>query len=483
MIRHSAIGFVLGQFLLALGAFMLVPLAWGLFEGDGSLRPLALATATTIGVGAALRIVLRRPSRDLNHREATLLVVVAWIAVSIFGSLPFYFSPHFPTFTDSFFEAASGFTTTGATVLPDVEVLPRPIQFWRCFTHWIGGMGIVLLAVAVLPLVGVGGMHLYRAEFSGARSEKLKPRITETAAALSKIYFAVSLAQFVALRLAGMDVFESLCHVFSTLGTGGFSTRTASIAAFHSPLIEWIVIVFMLLAGASFIRHYRLFVERKPAAFFNDFEIRAYFGVAAVATAVIVPFLIHGSGYAPMHAVRAAAFQVSSILTTTGFATENFELWLPLPQVLLLVLMFIGGCTGSTAGGMMVARIAMLWKVVDREFRRMVERRAVFAIRLGGRATPEETIEALLSMVYLAFAVNFVSVLVLAACGVDVLTSIAATAACMFNIGPGLGAVGPTEHYGHLPAIAKWMLSFCMIAGRLEFYTVLVILTPAFWRR
>ncbi len=483
MIRTRAVGFVLGQFLLVLGSFMLVPLAWGAFEGDESLRPLLFASTATLLSGAALALFLPRPSRDLSMREATLLVVVAWLGVSFFGCLPFYFTPHFGSFTDAFFESASGFTTTGATVLPDVEALPRPIQFWRCFTHWLGGMGIVLLAVAVLPLVGVGGTHLYRAEFSGARSEKLKPRITETAVALSRIYFAMSLALFVALRLAGMDVYESLCHVFSTLGTGGFSTRTASVAGFDSPLIEWILVIFMLAAGTSFVRHHRLFVERRPREFFGDYEVRTYFGIAVGATAILVPFLIRGSGYEPLHAVRAAAFQVASILTTTGFVTENFELWLPLPQVLLLVLMFVGGCTGSTAGGMKVARIAMLWKVVDREFRRMVERRAVFAIRLDGKAVPEETIEGLLSLVYLSFVVNFVSVIVLAASGVDVLTSIAATAACMFNVGPGLGAVGPVEHYGYLPAVAKWMLSVTMIAGRLEFYTVLLILTPAFWRR
>lgn len=483
MIRGRAIGWVLGRFLLALAASMLVPLLWGWLEGDGSLRPLVLSFGATTGAGLLALLVFRRPERDLAAREATLLVVATWLAVSFFGCLPFYFSPHYGTLTDAFFEAASGFTTTGATVLGDVEVLPRPIQFWRCFTHWLGGMGIVLLAVAVLPLVGMGGMHLYRAEFSGARSEKLKPRITETATALWKIYFAFTVAQYAALRLAGLDVFEALCHTFSTLGTGGFSTRTASIAGFESPLVEWIVIFFMLAAGASFIRHYRLFVERRPAAFFRDFEIRAYFGLAAAAAAVIVPFLIVGSGYDTERAIRAAAFQVASILTTTGFATENFELWLPLPQVLLLALMFVGGCTGSTAGGMKTARIVLLARVVDREFRRMVERRAVIAVRVGGRPVPEETIQSLLSLVYLAFVVNFASVLILAACGIDVLTSISATAACMFNIGPGLGAVGPAEHYGHLPALAKWVLSFCMIAGRLEFYTVLVILTPAFWRR
>lgn len=483
MIRISALGHALGMILLALAASMLVPIVWGAIEGGGGLRPLLVAAACTAATGGALAAFLRRPDREIQPREAALLVVVCWVVVSLFGALPFYMTPDFPTFTDAYFESVSGFTTTGATVLADVEALARPVQFWRCFTHWLGGMGIVLLAVAILPLVGHGGMHLYRAEFSGARSEKLRPRIAETAIALWKIYVALTVVQYAALRWAGLDRFESACHAFSTLGTGGFSTRTASVAAFANPTVEWVIIVFMLLAGMSFIQHFRLFVERRPRQVAADYEIRLYLAIASAAVATIAAYLYFGSGYAGERAIRASAFQVVSILTTTGFATEDFELWLPLPQVLLLALMFVGGCTGSTSGGLKVSRIALLARVVDREFRRMVERRGVFAVRLGNRIVPEETVQSLLNLVYLAFVVNFGGVLILAAFGVDVMTSISAVAACMFNVGPGLGAVGPTEHYAHLPGAVKWTLVGCMIAGRLEFYTVLVLLTPAFWRR
>jgi trk system potassium uptake protein TrkH len=483
VIRYRAVAYVLGQFLLALAASLLFPLGWALAFGQDGAVHFALCALVTALAALALVAGLERPVRDLDQREGLLAVIATWFAVAAFGGLPFYFSPAFSGITDAFFEAASGFTTTGATVLADVEVLPEPLQLWRCFTHWLGGMGVVLLGIAILPLVGHGGMQLYRAEFSGAKSEKLKPRIAETAVSLWKLYVALTVAEVIALRWAGLSTFEALCHAFSTLGTGGFSTRTASVAGFQSPVVEYIVVVFMLLAGASFIQHYRLWIERRPRAVWADFEVRGYMLIAAGATALIAFVLALGERYPPEHAFRAALFQVSSILTTTGFVTEDFEAWHPLPQGLLLALMFVGGCTGSTAGGLKVSRLVLLARVVSREFKRMVEPRGVFAVRLGGQVVAERTIQSLLNLVYLAFVVFWASALVLTALGVDVLTSISAVAASMFNIGPGLGAVGPLDNYGHLPALGKWVLALCMIAGRLEFYTLLVILSPAFWRR
>lgn len=482
MIRASALGHLLGLFLLVLGATMAAPLAWGLATGT-ELRPLAWAMGVTLAAGAAGVAGLPRPQSELSRREALLLVVLTWFTVSGFGALPFAFSPYFASWTDAFFESASGFTTTGATVLTDVAVLPPALQFWRHFTHWLGGMGIVLLGVAILPLVGHGGMQLYRAEFSGARSERLTPRVAETAAALWRIYVLLTLAAYVALRLVGLSPFEAVCHAFSVMGTGGFSTRTASVAGFGSVAVELVLVVFMLLAGISFLQHYRLLVERAPRRVLGDIEIRGFAAVVLGATAVVAVSLAWQHGYAPGQALRAALFQASSIVTTTGFVSDDFERWPPLAQMVLLALMFVGGCTGSTAGGLKVSRLMLLARVVDREFRRMVERRAVFAVRLGGEVIDERVVQSLLNLVYLAFVVNFASCLLLAAAGVDLLTSISAVAAAMFNIGPGFGHVGATEHYGHLPLVAKWVLVVDMIAGRLEFYTFLVILTPAFWRR
>jgi trk system potassium uptake protein TrkH len=482
VIHLATLLYIIGQFLLGLTATMLAPLIYGLYIGD-NVRPFLLAIGITGIIGLALVRFAGRPNRDLTQREGVLLVAIVWITSSLFGCLPFYLSPYFPDFAGAFFEAASGFTTTGATVLPVVEVLTNSLQFWRCFTHWLGGMGIVLLAIAILPLVGVGGMPLYRAEFSGARSEKLKPRIAETAIALWKIYLALTLAQYLALRWAGMSPFDAACHTFSTLGTGGFSTKTASIAAYNSLTVETIIIIFMLLAGINFTLHYRFWVERKVRDFLVDAELRFYLLIVGLATAGIMLSLVFYNSSRPGQALRDSLFQVSSIITTTGFVSRDYEKWSPFAQLILMSLMFIGGCTGSTAGGLKSSRILLLLKVVGREFKRMVERKGVFAIRIGGRPFPEPAIQSLLNLVYLAFLTNFVSCLLLTAAGVDVLTSISAVVACMFNVGPGLGHVGPAEHYGHLPAFAKWVLSGCMLAGRLEFYTLLVMFAPPFWRR
>ena len=483
MIRFAGVLHIVGLFLIVLAGTMLMPLVYAVVNESESPVPLGAGAGVSLGTGLILFRALRRPESDLTIREGVLLVALIWAAVCLFGGLPFYFSPYFPSFTDAVFEATSGFTTTGATILDDVEVLPPGLQLWRCFTHWLGGMGIVLLGIAILPLLGTGGMHLYRAEFSGAKSEKLKPRITETALALWRIYVALTLAEYVALRLAGMNAFEAACHAFSTLGTGGFSTRTASVGGFSSPAIEFIIIVFMILAGINFTRHYRLWRERQVRGFFGDFEVQGFLLILLAASTIISASLIWETGYTWGEAARKALFQATCILTTTGFVTDDFERWRPLCQLLLLALMFVGGCTGSTAGGLKVARILLLRRVVYRQFRRIVEPRGVFAIRLGGQVAPEETVQSLLNMVYLALMVFLGAAVILAAMGADVLTSIAAVTASMFNIGPGLGQVGPAEHYGHLPALSKWVLAFCMICGRLEFYTALVIFTPVFWRK
>jgi trk system potassium uptake protein TrkH len=462
---------------------MALPLALAITDADAGIRPFSIAMIASAALGAALYAISKPANIELNHREGIFVVAGAWVIISVAGAIPFYLSPHFPSVTDAIFESVSGFTTTGSTILPSVEVLPRSIQFWRHFTHWIGGMGIILLGIAILPLVGVGGMALYRAEFSGARSEKLTPRLAETASSLWKIYILLSLFQYFALRWAGMNPFESACHTFSTMGTGGFSTRNAGIQAFNSAAIEMILIFFMLIAGINFALQYRLAVEHRLGRFFRDAEMRYYLGIAAVASAAILTALVFQMDFGFANATRAAVFQVVSVMTTTGFATHDFVRWPSFAQLILLALMFFGGCTGSTAGGMKIARIVLLMKVVGREFRRLIERRGVFSVRLGAQVVTEPAAQGLLNLVYLAFLLNFLTSIVLTASGLDILTAISAVAASMFNVGPGLGEVGPFSHYGNLPAAAKWTLSFCMLAGRLEFYTALVLFTPHFWRK
>jgi trk/ktr system potassium uptake protein len=484
IVEPRIVGWLLGQFIIALAAVMLVPLGYGVLTGGGDLRALTLSVVITAVVGGFLMALShRRPAREIKQREGILVVVLIWMCICFFGCLPFYFSPWFPDLTDAFFESASGFTTTGATVLEQVEMLSRPIQLWRCFSHWLGGMGIVVLGLAILPLVGQGGMYLYRAEFSGAKSQRLSPRVLETTKALWKIYILLTLLEILALWLAGMDGFEAVCQSFSTLGTGGFSTRTASIAGFDSPVIEYIIIIFMLLSGISFIQHYRLWIERQPRSLWSDYELRGYLLLLLGATAIIASVLLWKNHMGWEQAFRAALFQVTSILTTTGFVTNDYSAWYPLCQLTLFMLMFVGGCTGSTAGGIKVARVLFLSQVVDREFRRMAEPQGVFTIRLGGETTPEPAVNGLLNLVYLSWLVIFFAWLLLTALGVDLFTSLSAVVACVFNVGPGLGGVGPLNTYEQLPDMAKWILSLCMIAGRLEFYTLLVILTRSFWRR
>ncbi|MCS7041714.1 MAG: hypothetical protein NZR01_02880 [Bryobacteraceae bacterium] len=483
MIHAAGLFHITGIFLLMLAAAMALPAAYGWAAGAGGAGALGQAALVTAVAGAALAALTRPPQTELSRREGLLLTVMLWVSGCGFGAVPYLLTPAFPTLTDAVFESVSGFTTTGATILPRVEVLPPVVQFWRHFTHWLGGMGVVLLTIAVLPLIGAGGMALYRAEFSGARSEKLAPRIAETAKALWRVYAGLSLAEYLLLRLAGMSAFDAACHTFSTLGTGGFSTRSESIGAYPGPAVQYIIIVFMLLAGLNFTQHYRLWVRREAGRFFRDYEVRAYAAILGCASAAVFLMLVLDGTMSGEPALRAALFQVASIGTTTGFATVDYEQWHPLPHAILLALMFVGGCTGSTAGGWKVARVVLLGKIVHRELMRTSFRRGVFAVRAGGEAIPESAVQGLLNLIYLSLFVFLAAMLTVAASGVDLLTSVSSVAAAMFSIGPGFGSVGPAENYAHLPAVAKWALSFCMVAGRLEFYTFIVVLTPAFWRR
>ncbi len=483
MINWPTILKLLGYTILGISMCLIFPLVIALSSGDEGTFPLLMSLLTGIIVGGLAVLTLRPGPHEITRKEGVLLVGLAWMGAVAVGALPFWYSPYFSGFTDAFFESMSGYTTTGATILSDIEGLPQSLLFWRALTHWLGGMGIIVLGIAILPLLGAGGTALYRAEFSGARSEKLTPRIAETALALWKIYAGFTLLEYIALRLAGMTPFDSICHSFATMATGGFSTRTASIEAFNSPLIEYIIIIFMLIAGLNFTLHYRFLVKRDTKVFFKDSESISYFVIALIATAGIAVSLFFNMNYSGNDSFRLALFQVVSIMTTTGFASADFELWTPFTQFVLLALMFVGGCTGSTAGGMKVSRIMLLRQVIAREFRRMTERRGVFSVWIDGRAVPESTISSLLNLVYLAFIVNFSACLVLTATGVDILTAVSAVSASMFNIGPGFGDVGASEHYGHLPALSKWALSFCMLAGRLEFYTALVIFSRSFWRK
>jgi len=482
-VRVGAVGYILGQFLAMMSASMAVPLAFTVGRGGDSPSPMLIGLLATLAAGLLLLRLNRKPETELSTREGLVTVVAVWVSVAFFGCLPFYFSPHFDGFTDAFFESTSGFTTTGATILADVEVLPRSLQFWRHFAHWLGGMGIVMLGIAILPLVGIGGKTLYNSQFAGAPSETLKPRVLETAYALWRVYLAITIAEFLALRWAGMNSFDAICHTFSTLGTGGFSTRTASIAHYDSLVVESVLVAFMVVSSLNFATQYTVWSERRPGSLFRDTEVRFHLAVLGLASAGVAISLIGKAGFSPGMALRQAVFQVTSIGTTTGFATADYETWPPFTQLTLLALMYLGGNTGSTAGGFKSFRVVLLLAVVRRAAALFAERRRVMAVRVGGTVIPESALSSLLNLVLLALMFNFFASLLLAASGVDIVTSISAVPACMFSVGPALGTAGPAENYGHLPVFAKWVLSSTMLVGRVEFYTALVLVTPAFWRR
>ncbi|KAF5045012.1 Trk system potassium uptake protein TrkH [anaerobic digester metagenome] len=480
--RWAVAWHVTGLILLCVGLCMIGPLACGWYYGDSSLAPLLVSLCVTVLAGSFLMFCFRRPGpMVINHREGLVIVSLGWAVCCFFGALPFALGG-FPSFTDAFFESVSGFTTTGASILTNVEALPKGLLMWRSLTHWLGGMGIIVMTIAILPFLGVGGMQLYKAEVPGPVADKLQPRIKDTAMSLWKVYVLLTVAQAVLLLLGGMDLFESVCHAFGTMATGGFSTRNASVAAFGSAYIDYVIAAFMLLASLNFALHFQLFRGR-PMVFWRDPEFRFFGILTAALTAVVILYVRYGNYPSWADAARYGVFQVASIISTTGFATADYELWGALPQGILLLCMFLGGCAGSTAGGIKSMRVMLLFKHAYRELFRMVHPRAVLPIKFGPKLVKEEVLASIWGFFVLFIALFVVSSLALAALGVDVLTAFSAVVACIGNVGPGLGGVGPLDNYAWLPAMAKWVLSFCMILGRLEIYTVLVLFVPEFWRK
>jgi trk system potassium uptake protein TrkH len=472
---------VVGVLLVSIGLSMLLALAFSTPARD--TLPLLASAAASLAAGFGLALGFRRKTpRPMTHREGMAIVALGWVAAGIFGALPFWLGGVFPGFIDCLFESFSGFTTTGASVLTDIESVPRGILFWRSLTHWLGGMGIIVLSLAILPYLGVGGMQLYKAEVPGPVPDKLKPRIKDTALILWKVYLLFTAAQTALLLLGGMSFFDALCHTFGTVATGGFSTRNASIAAYGSLYIEIVVILFMLLAGINFSLHYLLLTGR-PLAMWRDPECRFFVSVFLAFTALSTASIWVGGGGTIGSSLRTASFHVASILTTTGYASGNYELWPALPQGLLLLSMFLGGCAGSTGGGMKCMRILLLFKHAYREIHRLIHPHAVTLVKLGGKPVPPDVIGSISSFFFLFLGIFILSALLLATMGVDLTTSFSAVIACMGNIGPGIGSVGPTENYAHIPEAGKVLLVLCMLLGRLEIYTILVLLVPEFWRK
>lgn len=471
--------------LLSLFSLTLLPAAmvsW--FYQDGALEAFLTAFAILLSVGMLLWLPARNHRKELKIRDGFIVVVMFWIALGLSGALPFFLteSPSM-SFTDAVFESMSGLTTTGSTVLTGLDTLPQAVLFYRQFLQWLGGMGIVVLAVAILPLLGVGGMQLYRAETPGPMKDaKLTPRITETAKALWYIYLSLTIACAVAYHWAGMTWFDAIGHSFSTVAIGGFSTHDASIGYFDSGLIEMIAVVFMLISGVNFSLHFLAWRNRSVKHYFADSEVRVFFGIMLLISLITLAYLLITSTVSDTGlAIRQAIFQTVSIGSTTGYATADFANWPGFLPILLLFASYIGGCAFSTAGGMKVIRIMLLFKQGYREVLRLIHPNGVFAIKVNGKALPTKIVGAVWGFFALYVFCFTLMHLILMATGLDVVTSFSAVTACLNNLGPGLGDV--SANFGDINTTAKWVLCVAMLLGRLEIFTLLVVLTPAFWRR
>ena len=472
---------VLGLLNLFLAGTMIFPLGISWFYGEKEFVSFLIAMGITALAGLLLYLPMPKKRGDLSRRQAFLIVTFGWLSASIFGAIPFYLSGLFTHPIDAFFETVSGFTTTGASVLTALDVFPKGLLFWRAMIQWLGGMGIILLSIAILPFLGVGGMQLYRAEVPGPFLDKLRPRIAETAKILWQTYLLITGLEVVLLFLGGMSIFDSLCHSFTTMATGGFSTQDTSIA-FYGHYHRIVITVFMFLAGANFALHYR-FLKSGYKGYWLDREFRFYVTLILVGIGVVFGYLFWQSGGGWGDRLEDAAFQVVSIMTTTGYATADFGVWPAFCQYLLLFLMFVGGCAGSTGGGIKCLRVMLLYKYVQQELRRIIHPHAVTTVKLGEEAVSQSVLNGILGMVILFLGIFVLASLAMSLLGFDIVTSISSVAATLGNIGPGLGSVGPAENYAHIPAIGKGILIFCMLAGRLEVYTIVILLFPEFWRK
>jgi trk system potassium uptake protein TrkH len=469
---------VLGWLLVGLAAIQLVPLAAAFGYGEPMLPYAASAIAAAV-VGLTLALGVQPADRRMKARDGFLVVSAAWLIASSFGALPYVFSETLGG-VDAFFETASGFTTTGSTVMAPIAGVPKALLLWRSLTQWLGGMGIILFAVALMPLLGVGGMQLFKAEVPGPVADKLTPRIAVTAQRLWLIYVGMTAIEWALLVFAGMTPYEAACHAFATMSTGGFSTLDASVGGFDSALIEWIIIVFMVLAGMNFVLHYRLLTGSIGSAL-RDAELRYFLILLGGATLIVHGSLVHSvepGGF------RAALFQVVSIATTTGYATADIEKWPALAQLVLLQLMILGGMAGSTSGGVKSLRALIGIQAVFSVFNRLGHRTAVgHPVRYAGKRVADEVLAAIWAFLTAYFLLVVVVACVVCAAGYDIVTALSASLTAIGNVGPGLGEVGPFDNFAHFPSPVKLTLSVAMIAGRLELFTILILFHPDFWRR
>jgi trk system potassium uptake protein TrkH len=481
MFHFRAIFHIFGLLMIFNGIFMasILPVCW--VQESGDFNDILISAAISANLGAAIWFRTRKTRRELSKRDGYLVVTFGWIILGLTGAVPFLLNGAITSVPSAIFETFSGYTTTGASILNDIESLPAGLMLWRSMTQWIGGMGIIVLTIALLPLFGVEGVELFMAEAPGPSSGKIHPKITDTAKRLWIIYVLLTAFEAVLLRLAGMSWLDATNHSFTTMSTGGFSTKNASIAAFNSPQIEYIITTFMLVGGINFSMLYFI-VKGVFHKIMDNEEFKTYLGIVLVFTVAITAVLWGSTDRGWEESFRHAVFQVVTIVTTTGFSTSNYAVWAPFAYMLILFLMFTGGSAGSTSGGLKILRHLIILKNGYTEFKRLLHPRGIIPVRINGKSVEQKTVYNVLAFFFIYLFVFILGALVLTAFGHDIVTSAGASIACLGNIGPGIGDVDPTRNFSFFSDGAKLFLSFLMLLGRLELFTVLIILTPAFWK-
>ncbi len=481
MINYRVIFYLLGFLVMIEGAFMLLCAPVSAYYGDKDFGSILISGFLTILVGLISFLTNRNTEKTVGKRDGYIIVSMAWIVFSLFGSLPFIISGYIPSYSDAFFETMSGFTTTGASILNDIEGLSHGLLFWRSLTQWLGGMGIIVMSIAILPLLGIGGMQLFIAEVPGPTPDKLHPRIKETAQRLWGIYIIFTLAEIILLVFGEMGIFDAICHAFTTMATGGYSTKQASLVE-ASPYTQYVVTLFMFIAGTNFtLSYFALHLDFKKV--WRNEEFRSYLWFTLGFSIIIslgLFFIAKQNKYESCF--RDAIFQVVSIITTTGYATADYEVWPNLLLMLIFVLMFFGGSAGSTGGGIKIMRIVLLIKNGFFELKRLVHPNAVIPVRFNNQGVSQQILSNVLAFVMFYIFIAVIGIVVMASMSYDIESAFGAVAATLGNIGPGIGDVGPMDNYAHIPAFGKWFLSFLMLVGRLEIFTVFILFSKNFWK-
>lgn len=468
-------------YVLMVESLLLVPSFFiGIYTGEGDALAFGITILLTLSIGFLLSRI-RAQKKVLSIREGLIIVTLSWINISIFGALPLYLTDSTPTYINALFETVSGFTTTGATVISNVEGLSHGILFWRSFTHWIGGMGILVFSLAILPALGVSGFKLYKFESSGPVSSKIVPKLKNTAKILYTIYLSLTIVEVILLKIGGMSFFESVVYTLGTVGTGGFSTKNNSVAFYDSTYIHMVIAIFMTLSAISFSNYYGL-LNGKVKEFFKDEETRLYLGIQGLAV-VLMAINLYLTTYDSLGlAFRDSYFQASSVMTTTGYSTVDFDLWSPFNKTILMTLMLVGGCAGSTAGGMKVIRILVLFKMIKREVMKTFHPRAVVPIKINGKVVSNETVSSIQSFTAFYMIIFIISVIIISLEGVDLWSSVSSVISALSNIGPGFGFIGPTRTFGEYSQLSIFYLTILMLLGRLEIFTLFALIAPKKWR-